>query len=72
MRINEQRVLNLIQYCTARGFEENTLLRGTRVRARDLRDSETSSDVMAWRELSNSTIVFWAWLFSRIALTTHC
>lgn len=53
MRINEQRVLNLIQYCTARGFEENTLLRGTRVRARDLRDSETSTDVMTWRDFNH-------------------
>jgi len=53
MRINEQRVLNLIQYCTARGFEENTLLRGTRVRARDLRDSETFLDVMAWRDFNH-------------------
>ncbi len=47
MRINEQRVLNLIQFCTARGFEENTLLRGTRMRARDLRDSETSTDILS-------------------------
>lgn len=52
MGVNEQRVLNLINYCTARGFDAGSLLRGTGVRAQDLKKAEPTLDVLSWQDFN--------------------